>query len=405
MIGLANSLANLGHSISIFTPEMSLRQKKYIGVPFTPLWNLVDTKGFPMIYRRFPGYSRILRKLLSTTFEMFTKIRISLSKRKIPRFIESSAWEDEHQDWYPYLYPLFKNLHSQDSFDFVISSSSPFSTHKIASLLSQEFSIKWVADYRDLWSQNYIQSGGPTLDQEQYEIKILENCTAATTVSSETRYLLSKIYSGPIEIIYNGYLSKQEFNPKTIQEEFVVLYVGGIYLASQDLEEFLRTVTEHNKTTGVNIHVKIQFLGDSAITVAKLYNSWKLDVPDWINLIKAVSRTESYNLQSKADALLMLEWNDNSQKGILRTKMFEYLSTLKPIISYGGSFDESYVIQRDAGTSIFLQNSQELSAFLSSLRLNEHLELSPNLEYISQFSYQYQGKRLSNFLESLGAQK
>jgi hypothetical protein len=401
VIGLSDSLVDLGHKVSIFTPGMSKRQKRFLGVPSLPRWTLIETKSFPMLYRRFPGYPRLLRKILELLFNSYSRLKLKFYKIEPYTRTSSDVWNDEHQTWFGHVKPLFNRSHKNLPFDFIVSSSSPFSAHKIASELSRELGINWVADYRDLWSKNYIRDKSPTHNQELYEMDILKNCIGATTVSSETKFLLSEIYKGPIEIIYNGYLSKNDYKPKILGDELVILYVGGLYLQNQELDSFLDTVHQHNESHALLVRIRVQFLGDSAISVARLYKSQNKVIPQWVSLIKSVSREESYKLQSLADALLMLEWSDASQKGVLRTKMFEYLSSLKPILSYGGSYDESYVVQKDSGMSIFIQDSHELSEFFASLVPGQVFNLSPNLKYISQFSYLQQGKNLSNFIQKL----
>ncbi len=402
IIGLSDCLSDLGHTVTIFTPGMSKRQKRFFGVPEMPSWTLIETESFPMLYRRFPGYPRVLRKILELFFYSYTSLRQEFYKMKSDVKLSSEIWNDEHHAWFAHVKPLFNQSQDNLPFDFIFSSSSPFSAHKIASKLSRELNIRWIADYRDLWSKNYIKDNSQTRDQELFEIDILKNCVGATTVSSETKYLLSEIYKGPIEIIYNGYLQKNAYKPRILGDELVILYVGGLYLQNQELDRFLDAVHKHNEGGAPLVRIRVQFLGDSSITVAKLYKSQKRDIPRWISLIKSVSRKESYRLQSLADVLLMLEWSDVNQKGILRTKMFEYLSSLKPILSFGGSYDESYVIQKDSGMSIFIQDSLELSGFFASLVPGQILNLSPNFEYISQFSYVQQGKNLSSFMEKLG---
>lgn len=398
VIGLASGLSNLGHDVSVFTPSMSNRQKLFFGLPASPRWKLIETKRFPMQYRRFPGHLRIYRKIMEICFAQLHRFMIYTLKRNSRGVSVRSHWDDEHISWFGALYPIFKSAHSKQPFDFIVSSSSPFSTHIIAKEFSVEFGIQWVADYRDLWSQNYVQVKSVPIDQIDFEKEILATSSGATTVSSETKFLLANICDSPIEVLYNGFESQQQYRPIPINTEFRILYVGGLYLKNQNLDSFIEVVLDHNSNSNNLVKVKLQFMGDSAITVLKYFKSQNKVLPEWIQLIKTVTRNESINLQSSADALLMLEWSDSQHKGILRTKMFEYLSTGKPIISYGGFFDESYVIQKDAGLSIFLGNVPEAKEFFSQLRVGKLLNLHPNIEYISQFSYLSQAKRLANFL-------
>ena len=74
-----------------------------------------------------------------------------------------------------------------------------------------------------------------------------------------------------------------------------------------------------------------------------------------MHLFNAVDREKSYSFQQDADLLLLLNWNDPSQKGIESTKLFEYLGSGVPILSFGGS-------NGDAVTKILQETSTGFSA-------------------------------------------
>jgi len=73
---------------------------------------------------------------------------------------EIFAYPDGHKNWYEPAVNAGKKLLREESFDVIISSSAPPTSHLIANELKKSYDIPWIADLRDLWTQNpyYIYS-------------------------------------------------------------------------------------------------------------------------------------------------------------------------------------------------------------------------------------------------------
>jgi hypothetical protein len=106
---------------------------------------------------------------------------------------------------------------------------------------------------------------------------------------------------------------------------------------------------------------------------------------------------------SEADMLLFTETSDfshASQRGVLTTKLFEYMASLKPIISIIDSSTIAGQIIEKSGLSFLLSNSKdEIENGLSDL--NKLKNLKPNLHYISSFSRKSQFTQLKNLLNEI----
>ena len=70
-------------------------------------------------------------------------------------FREFRAYPDSEKNWIKPAYHKACEIIENNKIDVVLSSSSPVSTHIIANQLKEKYNIKWVADLRDLWSQNH----------------------------------------------------------------------------------------------------------------------------------------------------------------------------------------------------------------------------------------------------------
>ena len=87
------------------------------------------------------------------------------------------------------------------------------------------------------------------------------------------------------------------------------------------------------------------------------------------------------------DSLLFFEWNEPSVKGILSSKIFEYIFSGRPILSIGASVSNSAnEILKKSGTGIILNRSvEEIENVLKKLLKDKTIAYNPNLKYIERF--------------------
>ena len=92
--------------------------------------------------------------------------RVSTTKKpitgKILKLIEGwISFPDQKKLWHPVAVDALRNLISREDFDILVSSSPPVVAHLIANKVALEFSIPWIADFRDLWTGNHYYPYGP----------------------------------------------------------------------------------------------------------------------------------------------------------------------------------------------------------------------------------------------------
>nr|WP_054858913.1 hypothetical protein [Methanobacterium formicicum] len=84
-----------------------------------------------------------------------------LSKLFLRVWLEINAYPDVQKKWIKTAVESGRKLLREEQFDAIISSSSPISCHLIAHDLKKEFDIPWIADFRDLWTQNHYYNYTP----------------------------------------------------------------------------------------------------------------------------------------------------------------------------------------------------------------------------------------------------
>ena len=79
---------------------------------------------------------------------------LTLKSRTIKFAKDLIAFPDDQRGWYKYAMQSACELLDKEKVDVILSTSSPVTSHIIAKELKKKYQIPWVADLRDLWTQN-----------------------------------------------------------------------------------------------------------------------------------------------------------------------------------------------------------------------------------------------------------
>ena len=174
--------------------------------------------------------------------EIKQKLGFSQSNRFFDYAYRSIAgcltYPDVDEGWKPFAIEEGRQFLDASDVDILLSSSSPVASHRIAHELKNQYDIPWIADFRDLWSQNHNYGYGPirkTLD-ERLERRTLRSADFLTTVSPVWAEGLKKLHDrATVCTINNGFDSNVFDRPKPeLSFKFTITYMGGIYHKKQN---------------------------------------------------------------------------------------------------------------------------------------------------------------------------
>ena len=310
----------------------------------------------------------------------------------------------------PWIIPAIKELKKQKredkSYDYILSSYGPPSSHIVGCFAKKIFNARWTADYRDLWLENHIYTGlWPfTWFEKWIEKKIISHADAITSVSKHLMSVLQKKFSHiPVSVIENGFDSEEIeksqdsyfFND---EKKFRIVYTGSIYSGKQDPAPLFKAVREliHAEKLDAS-KFEILFWGTMQGDIDLLE---KYGLSSMVRYYKAVSKKDALDIQKSADALLFISWIDPLIKGIPTAKIFEYLAIDKPILGLGITAD-SYVgrLIEVSGSGIACGNSVETIKHAILQMLNNSLALQKNWEIINKFTRKAEVDRLIKCIE------
>ena len=147
MRGIAKYLPEYGWNPTILTPKVDCESEPR---------NIVETnyEDITTIWKKRLGF-----KTQDTVKMQLGKPTYKNKKLFIDYFLkvweEIFAYPDANIGWYKYAVEAGEKLLAKGKYDAILSSSNPATCHLVANKLKTLFGIPWVADFRDLWTQNH----------------------------------------------------------------------------------------------------------------------------------------------------------------------------------------------------------------------------------------------------------
>lgn len=230
----------------------------------------------------------------------------------------------------------------QHNIDAVVTTGPPHSMHLIGLQLKKKCDVKWVADFRDPWSDwdilNKLGVKGLALRKHRLlEKKVLANADQILSASEGIkRSLLSKDSSSDIEVITNGFdpddfskLSKQNTNAK-----FRITHLGLLNelrnptILWDVLEELCIEIPSFRKDLEL---VLAGMVSDSILE--RIQNSEVLGT-SFIHL-DYISHQQVFEYYQDSSILLLLLNPLDKDQLIIPGKLFEYFAVKKPVLAIG----------------------------------------------------------------------
>jgi hypothetical protein len=224
------------------------------------------------------------------------------------------------------------------TFDAILSSAMPPTTHVVASLVSRLRGIPWIADFRDPWiGGRYLSHGRVRLAIESgFERLVMKPAVEMTAVSQNIATTLKARHpSINVRVIQNSFDPEEWADvPHVAPNRFSIVYTGTLYdgQRSPDLI-FSATAQLKRQQHPIAESIMFQFYGSDSEVVddpARAYS-----ISEQVSHFRAIPRSESLKIQRASAALLILLKMDVGTADELGSKILEYAAAQRPIIAVG----------------------------------------------------------------------
>jgi hypothetical protein len=402
-----------------FLPEFGW--KPIIFTPENPSYPLIDES----LLKDVPEDLEIIKTKIWEPYQLAEKLNKSNKKFKAGQFDvgNNQSWKSKLSIWVRgnffipdarvfWVNPSVKYLEQYlkiNKIDVVVTSGPPHSLHLIGLQLKKQFpEIKWIADFRDPWTEiSYYKhlklTNKSDKKHRQLESDVFKNAdiTLATSYTDAENFRKNGAHA---VCITNGFDESDSSNPQTLKSsdsatKFTLSYIGVLEQLRnpENLWKALDELVGTNAEFAENFRLK--FVGRiddkilNAIETSRLKNH--------IDNLGYLSHDKAINEMSNSTILLITNFPNASSKGIIPGKIFEYLATGKQIISFGpDDADVAKILdETKAGKHFGYDNSEEIKNFiLEKFELWKIGNLSENTGNIEQFSRRNLTKQLSDIL-------
>ena len=289
-------------------------------------------------------------------------------------------------------------------YDVLVTTGPPHSLHLIGLNLKKKLpNLKWIADFRDPWTEiSYYKHLKLTKIADKKHRKLESEVFKNADVTLATSYTDAENFrkkGANAFCITNGFdvdasttLSMTEENSKTLPlsnstTKFTLSYIGVLeQLRNPEiLWETLNDLVQENADFKNDFQLKFVGRLDDKI-LQKIENSVLKN-----NLTNLGYQTHDVALKHMQDSTVLLITNfpQESSKGIIPGKIFEYLATGKTILSFGpkDADVEKILNETKAGKHFGYDEKENLKKFiLESYENWKSGNLNQNAENIEQFS-------------------
>ena len=321
--------------------------------------------------------------------------------QKVSRFVRGNFFiPDPRKGWNKFAYKKAVEIIKKYNIKTVITTSPPHSTQLIGLKLKNNFTIKWIADLRDPWTDIYFYKQlyhtkiAANIDKK-LEHKVLQAADNVIVVSNDIKQIfVSKINnrsSNKIKIIPNGFDHtdfEKDVNP---EQNFTITYTGTIS-DKYDVSAFISAL--ENLKLPDNFNIKI--IGSVAEQIKNQLQKSK--IADKIKFINYQPHDKSIEYIKKSTILLLIIPKIEKNKGILTGKLFEYLAAKKTILNIGPLDGDAaeIITECEAGKTFDYSDTNGIQQFLSDCFIK--FETNKNIEILNNKSEKYSRKNLTSEL-------
>jgi len=365
----------------------------------TPIWEPFD----------------IYRSLLGKKGQVINAGFISEDKKK--------GWKDKLSVWIRgnFLIPdprkfwvrpslkFLSNYLRKNPVDVIVTTGPPHSMHLIAMRLKKHFpNIKWVADFRDPWTNIDFYKDLHLMKwadgmHHSLEKQVVMQADAITVVSKGMKDEFNLIRPDGLHIIPNGYDEDDvQMAQSAMDEQFTVSHIGTMNSARNPLVVWKAMKSLCDENENFKKDLIIQLIGKVDFSILDALKKYGLKR----HLIKTeyLTHDEAIKKQQSSQVLLLLINRSANAKGILTGKFFEYLASKRPVLGVGPLDGDAAQVLNETGAGVMVDFDDveaAKKAIIHYYELYKKNQLTLETNSVEKYSRRNLTKDLSDMLNQL----
>ena len=397
-----------------YLPEFGWQPTVFI--PENPSYPLIDET----LEQEIPAGINTIKTKIWEPYQLAEKLNKSNKKFKGGQFDvgKNQSWKSKLSIWVRgnffipdarvfWVKPSIKFLKKylkENPFDVLVTTGPPHSLHLIGLGLKKEFpNLKWIADFRDPWTEiSYYKHLKLTKNSDkkhrQLEANVFKNAdiTLATSYTDAENFIKK---GANAVCITNGFEPPKSPKGNFKSSKFILSYVGVLeQLRNPDiLWQALNELIAEDESFRNDF--ELQFAGKVDNQILK--NLEFTNLKSHIKNLGYLSHSKAQDAMHQASLLLLTNFPNKASKGIIPGKIFEYLVSRNPIISFGpNDADVAKILSETKAGKHFNYDDKDLvkEYIKEQHQLWKSGKLKPETESIDAFSRKNLTKKLSEIL-------
>ena len=339
------------------------------------------------------------------------------------RFIRGNFFiPDARVGWKRYALKKARDLIRQYDIRTIITTGPPHSTHLVGLKLKKGLQVKWIADFRDPWTDIYYYPDmlhtpvAKWIDRRK-EKKVLESADRVIAINKSTNELLkTKIDSkgeGKFFVITNGF-DEDDFNlPAIPSGEFIITYSGNLsehYRPGEFIITYSGTMSEHYKPqiffkalSGLikqypDIKFRFRIAGSlSSATENEIADHGLSDYFEYLGYVRH-DQLAAYLISSSA---LLYIFPETIHYMGSSGKLFEYLAARRPVIAIDSKESDASAIIAECEAGKTFTRDDEYGVFEYLCHLAEIFSRQGEVKAGNGLHMNYSRKKLTADLSLL----
>ena len=260
-------------------------------------------------------------------------------KKRIANWLRSNLFvPDARVGWLPFAVKEGKKIINNEKPQIIFSTSPPPTVHLIASKLAKWSGIKWVADFRDPWTNIYhydkvSKNIISRMIDKRLEKNVLKRADKITSVNQD--FFRNSVGLNKIIQITNGYDSadmEKIVKKKTANTKFIIRYMGSLKIR-QYVDSFFAILNELSENEEYKRNIQFELIGYVDPVVLRYIEDKNILIK--IKTYGYLNHDKAIELAANADILLLLVAKSPNSNLFVSGKLFEYIMVQKPLLAFG----------------------------------------------------------------------
>ena len=241
--------------------------------------------------------------------------------------------------------------------DAVVTTGPPQSMHLIGLGLKKSLGLKWIADFRDPWTEMFYYKHlelGRRADRRHHELErqVLDWADTVIAVTPYVRDDFAARTQTPVALITNGF-DEDDFagvRPAVHEGKFTIVHTGLFAADGNPLNlwDMLAEKCVNDPEFASKLQIRLSGKTDSEVTEAIRARGLGGNLVD----LGYLPHDEVVAEQMGADILILPLRREPEYAKVLPGKIFEYLAAGRPVLGIGQEDGAAAEVLRDAGAGV-----------------------------------------------------